>query len=117
MKMSAGGLPSGGRGASQSCKYAAFLSPTQHYLLSFRERKRADNSKEFTLANDKPLPAVLYCRAVIKVVSTSWEKRYTHRDACKLSVLMLECNFEEIYPGMQLHNETERPPAKEAKGI
>lgn len=30
---------------------------------------------------------------------------------------MLESNFEEIYLGMQFHNETEGPLAKEAKSI
>ena len=30
---------------------------------------------------------------------------------------MLESNFEEIYPGMQVHNETEGPLAAEAQSI
>lgn len=38
------------------------------------------------------------------------------REAYKISALMLEGNFEEIYLGMQVHNEIEGTP-KEAESI
>lgn len=60
-----------------------------------------------------------YCQAVIKVVSIGSYKCYTHRHTQihVFSLLMLESNFEEIYLGMQFHNETEGPSAEEARSI